>query len=312
MRSRSRAVSSSYSHRFVPLAFSAAVIGALVLTPADAQAQLGKLKKLGGDLVKEAGRDAAGLPPKPADAGTSGSASSSAPKAKVDYTVTPERLDAVIVALTPLVADAKREAAAQAVEKSFRAQREAWEKCVTLAGKNATTMSEAYLNNDGKETAKSAEAMNRLGKAMQTGDKRKVAYLQDTVGVYTMEMTAMMVGAKCGKAMYTPAAMIEAQLARDSEPAGEVDESGRVRRDIVVPEAARKGLTKQQFGLLRERIAIYAIALLNGDGSESSPSSFTDGERAALKARAGELKEMAPFFRDGHMRWATWGDVKSW
>ncbi|HYW31217.1 MAG TPA: hypothetical protein VE869_06880 [Gemmatimonas sp.] len=308
MRSLSRAVQLSSTHSRVQRALLAAALalGALLFVPSDAHAQLGKLKKLGGDLVKEAGRGAVGMPPKPADV------ADGAPKAKVDYTVTPERLDAVIVALAPLVEEARRDAAAGAVEKSFRAKRTAWEKCVELAGKNATGLSEAYLNASEKETGKSAEAMGRLAKAMQGGDKRKVAYLQDTVGVYTMEMTAMMVGAKCGPAMYTPSALIEAQLARDAGAGGEVDESGRVRRDLNVPEAARKGLTAQQFGVLRERVAIYAIELAKGDGSESSLASFTAAEHAALKSRANELKTMAPFFRDGHMRWATWGDVKGW
>lgn len=314
MRSHTRVVELSHAHPHPrvqlmrrALLATAVALGAALFLPSDAHAQLGKLKKLGGDIVKEASREAVGLPPKPADA-----AASSAPKPKVDHTVTPERLDAVMVALAPQVEEARREAAAGAVEKSFRAKRTAWEKCVELAGKNATGLSEPYLNASEKETGKSAEAMGRLAKAMQAGDKRTTAYLQDTVGVFTMEMTAMMVGAKCGPAMYTPSAMIEAQLVRDAGTGGEVDESGRVKRVFIVPEASRKGLTAQQFGVLRERVAIYAIALAKGDGSESSLSSFTDGEHAALKSRASDLKAMAPFFRDGHMRWTTWGDVKGW
>jgi hypothetical protein len=153
--------------------------------------------------------------------------------------------------------------------------------------------------------------MQRIAAALQAGRKRQAAFLQDTAAVMGVELSALMTGAKCGPSVYTPAAIIDANIAREAGT-GDVDESGRRASELVVPESARKGLSTRQFGMLRERIAIYAIALAAGDGSEGSLKSFGDAERSALAARAAELKAIAPFFRDGLIRWSTWGDVKSW
>ena len=291
------------------LTMALVVPGALLAFAAPAQAQFGRLKKLGGEIAREAGREAAGLPPKKTDSSPS---SGSASKESADYTITAERLDVVMTALAPLAEAARGEAAAKEVEAAFKAKRGKWEACITDAGKRMTAMSDAYLNGGaGPLGERSAAAMQRMANAMQAGRKRETAFLQDTVGVITLEMSALMSGAKCGPSVYTPAAVIEANLAREAESGGEIDESGRRVGQVVVPESARTGLTTRQFGMLRERIAMYAIALA-GDGSEASLKSFTDAERSALGARAAELRGIAPFFRDGLIRWSTWGDLKSW
>lgn len=206
---------------------------ALVLTAGPTEAQLGKLKKLGGDLVKEAGREAIGLPKesKPAE-------SSSSSKAVVDYTITPERAELVLAALAPVIEEARKEAAAREVRTSYEAKMQQLETCTKAASQGLTGYSQAYLDNAGKVTAKQA-------------------------AVLSYELISLMSGAKCGKAPYKPAALIEAELARDG-------------------------------------------------GAPSSLNGFSDAERTALDARAAQLKTLAPFFRNGAIRWSSWGDVKGW
>lgn len=295
------------------LAMALALPLASIVTASPAAAQFGKLKKIGGEIARDAGREAVGLPAKPAEgAPASGRASSNA-NANTDYTITPERVDLVLAAFAPLVENARKQAAAKDVEVAFRAKRDKWEKCASDAAKTATKISDAYLNGAGDVTGRQADAMGRLAAAMQSPSrKREVAFLQDTVGVMSIELSMLMTGAKCGPAVYTPAVLIDAQIARDAGGAGEVDESGRRVGAYEVPERARKGLTTRQFGVIRERVAIYAIALARGDGSEGSAGNFSDGERSALGSRAGDLKAMAPYFRDGSVRWATWSDLKAW
>lgn len=283
---------------------------ALALTAAPAEAQLGKLKKLGGDLAKEAGREAVGLPPKKES--SKETESSGAGKTPVDYSLTPERTAIVLAALAPLVEEARKDAAVREVETTYKARMTALEKCATDAAKGLKTMNQAYIDNGGKITEKQGAVMSRYADALQAGKKREAAFMMDTVNVYTYQLHALMTGAKCGPIPYRPAVLIEAELAREAASTGEVDENGPVKAKYEVPESARKGLTTRQFGVMRERIAIYALELTRPGGSPSSLSGFNDAERGALDARAADLKAMAPFFRDGLLRWATWGDLKSW
>lgn len=284
---------------------------ALVLTAMPAEAQLGKLKKLGGDLAKEAGREAIGLPKesKPAESGLSSSS-----KAAVDYTITPERAELVLTALAPLIEDARKEAAAREVRTAYEARMQQLEKCANAASKGMTSYSQAYLDQGGKVTEKQAAVMERLAAAMQAGRKREVLFMQDTAGVLSYEIMSLMIGGKCGKAPYKPAALIDAELAREAMSASgaEIGEDGRYVSKLDVPESARKGLTTRQFGVMRERIAIYALELTREGGAPSSLQGFSDAERAALDARAAQLKTLAPFFRDGAIGWSSWGDVKRW
>ncbi len=288
---------------------------ALVLTAAPAEAQLGKLKKIGGDLAKEAGREADGLPKgnKPAESSAS-SASSASSKAPVDYTITDERADLILAALAPAIEEARRESAAREVRASYDAKMQQLEKCAKTASQGMTGYSQAYLDKAGPLTEKQAALMQRYGTAMQAGRKRDVLYMQDSAAVISYELITLMSGAKCGKAPYKPAALIEAELAREaqSQSGAELGEDGRYSSKFEVPEPARKSLTPRQFGLMRERMALYALELTRADASPPSFSNFSEGERATLGARAGQLKALAPFFRDGVLRWSTWGDLKGW
>ena len=114
----------AYASAFAPtrtLAMALVLPVALALTASPAEAQFGKLKKIGGEIAKEAGREAAGLPPKKTE---SAPASASTSSAKADYSITPERVDLMLAALAPLAENARKESAAKEVEVSFRAKRD--------------------------------------------------------------------------------------------------------------------------------------------------------------------------------------------
>jgi hypothetical protein len=68
--------------------------------------------------------------------------------------------------------------------------------------------------------------------------------------------------------------------------------------ELIAPPPG--GLTRGQFGRLRERVAVYALT-----GGKDDP--FTPEERAALDARAADLARLAPLFRDGLLEWGQWG-----
>ena len=287
------------------LVAAALAAGALLVVPSTAHAQFGKLKKLGGEIGKEVARDAVGLPPEKKDAGSSASARSS--RSSADYAITAERVDVVITALGPLVELAKKEAAAKAAAVSFTSKRASWEKCITEAGKNMTTYNPEYMEKIGELTTKTSDMLQRHVAAVQAKRHRQAAFIEDSMQVFANIQMAMMSGAKCGAPVYKPAAMIEAEVARKTgDNSGEVTESGRTQYSI--PESSRKGLGYYQFGVLRERIALYAL----GETGTHRLNTFTAEEQVALDARSAELKALAPYFRDGVLRWSNPGDLKSW
>jgi hypothetical protein len=276
----------------------------LLLFALPAQAQLGRLKKMGADLAKES----VGLPAKeePKAAATNASASRG-----TDNLITAERLELVMTALAPMVERAKRESAARAARRDYEARHTPWKTCIETAAKKATSISEAYLTKGGDIAVRSAELMQRQVAAQHAGRDLQAAYLADSAAVISFELSALMTGAKCGPSVYMPAAVVAQEAERSAMQRGsyEIDESGRAVGNVQVPEAVRKSLTTHQFGLLRERVALYALSL---DDASVKLGAFTDAEKAALATRAAELRALAPFFRDGTMRWTTWRDVKSW
>ena len=90
----------------------------LAASASPAAAQLGKLKKMGADAVKEA---AAGKKPEAKDPTA----------ARVDYTITEERLSSIITVLTPFAVSAQREADARAASAAYEAKYKAANECIT-------------------------------------------------------------------------------------------------------------------------------------------------------------------------------------
>lgn len=271
-----------------------AVVVALFTAAAPAQAQFGKLKKLGGEIARET----VGLPPK---------------SESRDYTITAERLDGLLAVIEPLAASAKRESAAKEARDAYLVKRKAWERCVSDASKAMTSMNVDNVEKSSAILSSMGDDMMRLSALRQAKRLREVAYLEDSLNVTGIKSSAAMAGAKCGAPVYKPAALIEAEVdaaARyEASSDRSVGESGSADDDVTVPEKARHGLTSYQWGMIRERVALYAISLID---PAMKSSKFTDGERSALDARGPQLKSLAPYFQNGTLRWTTWGDVKQW
>jgi hypothetical protein len=71
-------------------------------------------------------------------------------------------------------------------------------------------------------------------------------------------------------------------------------------------------LTHYQYGVMRERIALWALQQADPTLKTGKEGVFTAEEQAALEKNAGDIKKLTPFFKDGSMRWSTWGDVTRW
>jgi hypothetical protein len=76
-------------------------------------------------------------------------------------------------------------------------------------------------------------------------------------------------------------------------------ESGSAASKIAQPA----GMSATQFGLLRERIAVYLL-------TRGKEDPFTPAERSALDARLNELDKLTAYFRDGALEWSSWSDLR--
>jgi hypothetical protein len=121
--------------------------------------------------------------------------------------------------------------------------------------------------------------------AMARNDVPRMEAIGDSLAVLQRAEFARLIPAlkECGQAPRKPAA---APTASETTP-----------EQLIVPPA---GMTRSQFGRLRERVAVYAIT-----GGKEDP--FTAEERAVLDARAADLAKLAPLFRDGLLEWGQWG-----
>jgi hypothetical protein len=279
-----------------------ALVAALVATTIPAQtadAQLGRLKKIGADIAK----DAAGVP-----------AVEQKKTASRDIVITAERLDAVLLALAPRIEAAKVEHDAKAASKEFETWQTTFNTCVETTAKANGMPSAEGLEAANKITMKMAPLMERMGKLAAGNDKRAYEYIQDTLRVLGSESQQLMFNAgRCGKVRYTPTAIIEQKVAAASRRNTVVDESG-IRWDIEVPADKRAGMSHYQFGMVRERMALYALiqeGVIPADKA-GKDGVFSDAEKSALSARSADLKALAPLFKTGSMRWTSWGDITSW
>jgi hypothetical protein len=121
--------------------------------------------------------------------------------------------------------------------------------------------------------------------AMSRNDVARLEAIGDSVTVLQRAEYVKLIPAlkDCGQAPRKPTAPSKA-----GETAPE---------QAIVPPA---GMTRGQFGRLRERVAVYAI-------TRGKEDPFTAEERAVLDARAADLAKLAPLFRDGLLEWGQWG-----
>lgn len=277
-----------------------AVLSIALATPASAQ--LGKLKKIASDAAKDA---ATGKKPDPA-------ASAGLPGAKIDYAVTDERLTAIMSVLAPMADEARRESEARKVRAGYEAKSKAFTECLNKSAQGATPDAMAMGSAKGEAlTAKMSTYIDRATKAQQA--KRWREYVANTDSSLVTQMAIsmlMMPSAKCGVMPNMPPAMIEASARHMEQSSSGVSQNSLGSDELVVPAEKRAGMTSGQFGRIRETIAIWLL-IQSGD-LPANTHKFTDAEQAVLSAKSTELKMYAPLFKDGVMRWATWGDIKSW
>jgi hypothetical protein len=299
------------------LAISAALSGVPAIT---AHAQLGRLKKLGAEAVKDklAGgdkKDSAATATKPGTpaAAASSAAAPAATAKKGNYTITESRVALVLANLQPLLAEAERRAASENVQRDYAAKRKTAMECMEKASSNfdPASLMTANPQRDARMEAiqKQAEAASaRLNRATQGGNARVIAFVRDTSDVLQMQMAVTQVGASC-VIPFAPAAVIDGQLSASQRQASGAE---RANASFDANAEAKAAMTTVEFGMIRERIALFALQQDNPSLELGSAGQFTADERAVLSARASELKRYAPLFKGGSLRWQTWADLKGW
>lgn len=296
--------------RLITAAFLAGAALAATATPA--HAQLGKLKKLGTDAIKEATKDKAAEKAgvkEPEAAKPTASASGK----KADYSITAERLDVLLASLEPLVADAEKMAAGKKAEADYKAKKDAADACMQRASKMFNPMA---MTMDEKKTAriealsKQLEGVNQRSQAAMAKDDFKNAIaLRDTSMVLTVMQGVMTIGANCTYP-YMPAAMIDAQAAMEKNNGARSSDDSDGSGSFDPGPSARKLMSQQEFGMVRERAALWVLAQSNP--SLAKGAKFTPDEESALGAKGPQLKKMGPLFESNALRWSTWGDLKRW
>lgn len=318
MRSRMRSRMTRWSCAGVVVAMSLSMA-----TPASAQ--LGRLRKIAGDAVKDVAKEAAGgkKPETPTPPGSK--------EPRVDYAITEARLTTILGVLQPYLASARLEMEERASEKTavvaaeaVSARRKAVNDCLEKATKGGDVMPDLLWSQTPKGTAFSkrlTSVSQRMGAAQAAGKFREFVYLSDTsVVMQTQYMEFMFPNtASCGATPYTPAAVLN-KRATDFERTAKMAASGansglqasNIRGDDAfdIPADKRGGMTAGQFGRIREAIAIWQLQQ-TGDLPPAAYK-FTDAEVAALSAKAAELKAFGPVWKTNTLQWASWNDIKSW
>jgi hypothetical protein len=289
---------------------TAGVALTLAAAPAPAHAQLLKrIKQAAAEKAAEAaGRKVLGedstkaAPAATPAAGASGTASRASSSAsttrqsgptKLD--ITAERLDQFLVAMEPATAAAKERAAHAAAVK----RREAYDKCQADAGMKQT---QAMMRGEAVGPSKAAQAeVDRLNERLNALMPQLLAAQQanDTVRLRKISEESQ---ATSERVLFLLNPMI-AKLCGAQAPSrpGPLDETRL--REMAQPRRI-EGMSPAQFGLMRERIALYFIA-------PEKVSTLTGEERAALDAKRAQFAPFIAAWKEGGMEWATWSDVWS-
>ncbi|MEP6780042.1 MAG: hypothetical protein ABJC26_09150 [Gemmatimonadaceae bacterium] len=287
-------------NRRISLGLAAVAFSAFaLLSPNTASAQLGRLKKAVGDAAK----DAAGAKDK--SSGTE------------NFPITAERLDAVIATFEPAVLAAQRAATLKAATSEYEKARKAQEICFESAskalmangGRPPTPTPEKIKQITAVSTTTSA-LMQRMGPAQQANHYREAAAIQDSMTVLSMSSSSIMMGldSKCPKMPFKPAVMLDDD-AMHMAGGGSSNQSTQ----LTVAPPARAGMTNYQFGMVRERAALWALQQTgNAPVGTNKYSVFTKDEQATLESRGDKLKKMVPFFKEQPTRWTGWSDLVNW
>jgi len=294
------------------------VVPALVLmaftTPA--HAQLGRLKKMGADAIKDAAKDKLSTDKKeaakPGTAAAATPAAASKPKNAGMPVLDDDRIALVLASLGPMVKEAQVRADAAAASRAYLEKKKIGDACVQQASQNVNPMAMAASaqKNSARITAlqKQTEPMQRrLNKAVDDNDLRAQLYLQDSLNVLSMRSASLSMGTTC-IFEFAPPAMLEARLLEMQSRSSGGDEG-----TFDPGEATRGTISRYEYGVLRERIALWALLqenpALKGLGKEGV---FTAEEQAALAIHAAEIKKLTPLFKSDAMIWKGWSDLRDW
>ncbi len=179
-------------------AHGAAAVLALVLTAPSAHGQItNRLKKMAKDAAKNAvsgSKDSATT-----KAAATGASSGSSGAAKIDLSITADRVTMVLAALKPATEKAQVAAAARAERATYESKRDAVQACVQNSTNGGAIPSQANMTAAQKLMDRQEALTKRYNAALLGNDLRKRAYLQDSLQVATHAYTATMFGsmAKC-------------------------------------------------------------------------------------------------------------------
>lgn len=210
---------------------------------------------------------------------------------------------------------AAREVAAKAASADYNTKRKAYEKCLetqlnTITGKPPSV--------DGMQkaatiTQQTAALAQRANAAQQAKRYREYIALNDTMALTSLRSSLVMYGleTKCGAPVYMPPALVDESAAKIARASS--GQSDNTSNEVTIPPAQRAGMTTQQFGMVRERAALWALQQTNNAPADNNKYGvFSSDEQAVLEAQGAKLKKWAPIFKDSPSTWASWGDIKSW
>lgn len=297
-----------------PLATAFLTLVLLALCASSAEAQLGKLKKMGAAAIKDAAKEKLGTDKKEAVKGATETAGTGSSSAKRDAmpTLDDDRIALLLASLMPQVKVAEQRAAAAAARTAYLERKKVSDACMERAGKDLNPMAisasaeknAAKINVLQKQTE---AAQMRLNAASKANDLRRLVFLQDTVTILTQRSAALTIGAPC-TFEFTPPAMIEERYSQMQSSGSSESSDG-----FDPGEATRGVMTHYEYGLLRERLALWALLqedpALKGLGKQGV---FSAEEQTALSGHADEIKKLAPLFKRDALTWKTWSDLRDW
>ncbi|MES3035515.1 MAG: hypothetical protein V4813_16055 [Gemmatimonadota bacterium] len=208
--------------------------------------------------------------------------------------LTPQRIDAFVLAMQPAKAYALEVQAARESQVRYERRQKEWEACkervVRAANGVAQTLSVSQQMEMGELATKSVALMQSYTTHASAGRYAAASAALDSadrIGVrgFTMQFPAM---STCGVPAPRP---VEAPKPPAASQAA-----------TIPPNPG--GMTGQEFGRVREIIAVYLIT--NG-----SDKSLTSDDIAVLGPRQQELAQFTELFRSGALEWAQWGNLGS-
>ena len=280
------------------LFIAGAAIAALVFAPSMAAAQLGRLKKAAVDAAKDK---------------TTGK-KDDAPSNGEDYVITADRLSAVMAVMEPQMKAVQADMARKASTDDYIARKKAFESCAETAVKSrapgampSTTAMQKY----GASVQKIGPMSQRAQAALQAKKYREYIAINDTTTVMSLLSTLIMMDmdGKC-KPAYKPDALINDEA---EQAARNGSGSSSSSDQLTIAPAGRAGMTNRQFGMVRERVALWALQQSNNAPTGTSKyQNFTPAEQSVLETRGDRLKAMGPTLKVASQHWLAWGDIANW